>query len=634
MRNALARLRPSLSVLRSPLAKAEEFYIELDEPHKVWTPGDNITGMVVLDIRKPVRTLSVRLRLTGQLVIRNAVVKGTSFRHVLCQDEIILWESGQQGDETETDGSAKLARGEHSFAFMFELPQKGLMTSLEFEKGAITYILTASHHKPGLLPPSVCHKQISMLCRLDVTDLPPPKPSMVSVEIKKKSRKKEKGTATVIVETPSVGCLRGEVIPVKITVRHVFEVGNINGVVITFLRISRVCADELEPLSFRKDLVQTVVPLYIDRRSLTTIINTNIQVPPDIFPTIDEYPLIAFKYCLEVVLDLSGKAVLPLAQTASPTDIERQKTAVDTSSKPYVDTELLKRTKGVVSLWTEIVVGTEKSEAVVARPTNTPSNANKGEISEYVPTQSGSISTSVEAVSSTNQAHTEEPEASSSTVPLTRPYSHTSIEASSSSNFQTAVPSVPLMEARYISSNISDNFHNMSEKERMATFEASVLPSAPPELPLPSLSTTAVPSLDEIGQVEGMFSAINISSQIMPPTSLYTEPESIVASSSRDDKLERERERLRELASAPSMDHIHSYQPVPCYDHATAPDIGDIDPYAVIDQMPSRQCDEGAVEDDDAVEEADWVPVYSENAQEESVSMGGHAYLYDFHPPP
>ncbi|KAK9332349.1 hypothetical protein V1520DRAFT_272900, partial [Lipomyces starkeyi] len=467
MKKALVRLRPSLSALASPLAGFDEFYIVLDEPHRVWTPGDSVSGVVVLDLPKPVRTVQLRLRLLGQLTIRNPLVKGSSFRHVLCHEEITYSSTlassiSSAASTTSSSTTRRLPKGEHTFAFMFELPAKGLMTSLEFEKGSIVYMLTATHHRPGPFPPITCHKLLSLQCPLDIADLPPPKPSMLSVEIKKKSRRRERGTATAIVETPAVGCLRGAVIPVKITVRHVREVRNVTGVVITFLRISRVCAHELEPLSFRKDLVQTVAPLYIDSRTLTTTIMSNIRVPMDIFPTIDEYPLVAFKYCLEVVLDLSGKVELPMAQSVvhSPaTD-----TTSNMASRPYVDTELLKRMKGVISLWTEIVVGTEKSEQIKPNPRNAPVNVRASSSSQpVVPEYASAEYTSQPGVSlSMPRHHTAVND--SRAIPHSLPPPHA----------EALLPPPPLPHPEQLPARVE------SEKERLARLEESLLPSAPP----------------------------------------------------------------------------------------------------------------------------------------------------------
>ncbi|KAK9368775.1 hypothetical protein V1509DRAFT_622773 [Lipomyces kononenkoae] len=677
MKKALVhRLRPSLSALASPLAGFDEFYIVLDEPHRVWTPGDSVSGVVVLDLPKPVRTTEIRLRLLGQLTIRNTLVKGPSFRHVLCHEEIVLWDAAERDKTDRADSenvsnvdlepeaaavpaqsidgiesirqsrrdrllgsirnasislstssvssdastARKLPKGEHTFAFMFELPAKGLMTSLEFEKGSIVYMLSASHHRPGPFPPITCHKALSLQCPLDITDLPPPKPSMLSVEINKKNRRRERGTATAFVETPSVGCLRGQVIPVKITVRHVREVRSINGVVITFLRISRVCPHDVEPLSFRKDLVQTVTPLYIDSRTLTTTITANIRVPTDIFPTIDEYPLVAFKYCLEVVLDLSGKAELPLAQTVMHSS--NTEPAPNLTSRPYVDTELMKRMKGVVSLWTEIVVGTEKSEQVKKpNPATAPAKV----------TVSPAVSQNIPPSQRTSRIVTLPPEvesvqvqASSSSSPPTVPGyplsqdpsqpmapSFISPQPAISNDSRTIPPNSPHPDE--IAEDLlpppplphRDAATAEAEKERLALLEEALLPSAPPAMSTPELDL-AVPTIDEleITTDDHAQSSYSYSSAATPPM----------------DKLDHERLRLEQLESAPQVpsDRMADPDAAPVYT-PTAPARHHIEGY-----MDDQDVSESDSTSD--VEDGDWVPVYSPNAEEEQISLGRYQH--------
>ncbi|KAK9479469.1 hypothetical protein V1514DRAFT_327993 [Lipomyces japonicus] len=649
MRKTLARLRPSLASLSSPLAAFDEFYVVLDEPHKVWGPGDSVTGAVVLDLPKPVKTIQLRLRLLGQLTIRNPLVTGSSFRRVLCHEQIILWDASSSSTSSMSSSSSslpspsrnhnddddavinavtsldisnpnpnltssssslssttslprptssqfslqstqvvakKLPRGEHTFAFMFELPSKGLMTSLEFEKGSIVYTLTASHHRPGPFPPATCHKLLPVQCALDIADLPPAKPSMLSVEISKKNRRRERGTATAIVETPSIGSLRGENLPVKITVRHVREVRNVTGVVITFLRISRVCAHDFEPLSFRKDLVQTVVPLYIDGKTLTTTITANMRIPADIFPTIDEYPLVAFKYCLEVVIDLSGKADLPFHRTAE-----------DVTSRPYVDIELFKRKKGVVSLWTEIVIGTERSEHQSFKPTNSPVTA--------AATTTNSTTNTTTTTTTINSSNTPEPY----DVSLTP----------SSASSASPVQAVPAEAPRYehdanIAPAIPESLPEESEKAQLARLEAALLPSEPS------------PSLLPI-TIAGSSSQVAIES-LLPSSHDQNENagESV-------DKLEHERERLRALESAPTADHddhVPEYSP-------SAPPLRYVDAFAENhdvfepdhainnrnghDHNNNTEIDDNESDDNEGIE---WVPVYSADADEEYVAMGGY----------
>ncbi|RYO74823.1 hypothetical protein DL764_010706 [Monosporascus ibericus] len=232
---------------------------------------------------------------------------------------------------------------------------------------------------------------------------------------------------TATVELLKGGCLPGDTIPVKIRVEHNRRMKSMHGIIVTFYRqgrvdyappahlfsnLSREDAAKLEreeyyPRSrtglgglslssagscsvFRKDLSQTVAPLIIDPATLTANITTSVRVPEDVFPSIKGVPggLITFKYHVEVVIDLGGK----LAGQSSGTSPHPTRMAsmtlhgVNSTSpvSPYegknvgnwnptiVDTDYLRREKGVISVTFEAIVGTTDSSRSrgkqVARP--------------------------------------------------------------------------------------------------------------------------------------------------------------------------------------------------------------------------------------------------------------------------
>lgn len=150
-------------------------------------------------------------------------------------------------------------------------------------------------------------------------------------------------TITATVESLKGGCLRGDIVPVRISINHTKHIKSMHGVIVTLYRLSRVDFHPALPLGpakdgqnpkyedyypksltglgglslsgagsshvFRKDLAQTLVPLIVDPISLTAEINAKIRIPEDVFPTITSVPgqMIDFKYYVEVVLDIQGK---------------------------------------------------------------------------------------------------------------------------------------------------------------------------------------------------------------------------------------------------------------------------------------------------------------------------------------
>ncbi|KAJ4370490.1 ph-response sensor protein [Neocucurbitaria cava] len=223
---------------------------------------------------------------------------------------------------------------------------------------------------------------------------------------------KEK-TITATIDVSKGGFLRGDQIPIKITVKHTKHVRSLKGIIITLYRQARVDmhpalpvvpnskgdktkSEEYYPKSrtglgglslssagsshlFRKDLCQSFAPLFVDPRTLTAEIKCAVRVPDEAFPTISNVPgaMISFKYYVEVVVDIQGKLTgldrmvanaglvnVPTA-TGGGSGTARDdptNTMFSTWGGNFVDTDQIRREKGVVSSLFEVVIGTKDSE--------------------------------------------------------------------------------------------------------------------------------------------------------------------------------------------------------------------------------------------------------------------------------
>lgn len=135
------------------------------------------------------------------------------------------------------------------------------------------------------------------------------------------------------------------------------------------------------------DLSQTLLPLIIDPRTSPVTVRASIKVPDDIFPTITSVPggILAFRYFVEVVLDLKGKLVGQdtfLSHFGVMTSAAKYNSlgtsSVDVpgtgNSLPstwvgsIVDTERLCREKIVIGRTFEVIVGTKDSTQTSSRP--------------------------------------------------------------------------------------------------------------------------------------------------------------------------------------------------------------------------------------------------------------------------
>lgn len=486
-----------------------DFSIEVDDPHRQYSPGDVVSGSVRLRVPKPVRVTHIAVCLHGFVqVFKNPGSPGETSRpygsHTGTGGGKKSGEYFGNGfaslfeDEQVLCGEGRLSEGAYHFNFELEFPDKDLPSSIDFERGTISYMITATMTRPTTISPvTTCDRKIYFVERIDISRLYPPKSRTITLEpLSKRTRAKKQArklvdaterrnrkadssqlgeharasvasssiraeseapgspapsvisldslvssgrtsqpdstrpspgasetskmnaskvslvhkTISVTVESLTGGCLRGDHVNLKINVSHTKAIKSLYGVIVTLYRQARVDLHPSIPLGptekgveskfedyypksitglgglslsgagsnhiFRKDLAQTMLPLYIDPTSLTADINTKIRVPEEAFPTISTVPgqMISFKYYVEVILDIQGKLSGSDRHAGSITGIVgaqshvlgMESTGQGATFVPLltsiVDTASIRRDKGVVTCAFEVVVGTRDSE--------------------------------------------------------------------------------------------------------------------------------------------------------------------------------------------------------------------------------------------------------------------------------
>ncbi|KAI1376391.1 hypothetical protein F4677DRAFT_90713 [Hypoxylon crocopeplum] len=418
---------------------------------------------------------------------------------------------------------------------------------------------------------------------------------------------------TATVELLKGGCLPGDILPVKISVEHNRRMKSMHGIIVTLYRQGRVDysppislftadlskedAERLEredyyPRSrtglgglslssagscsvFRKDLSQAVAPLIIDPATLTANITTSVRVPEDVFPSIKNVPggLISFKYHVEVVLDLGGRLAgqstgssqqpsrmgslaVPggsPASTAGAYDLKR----LANWNGTIVDTDHLRREKGVISVPFEVVVGTMDSTRSrgksVVRPALTV---------QPPPSEGANVQDDGQNYTWQNEFENENNYSAGFTPGQLEPSPHSYFPPGASPqtsyyDFQGQELHAPV----YIPPPEVPRDSELSEKERVRRAEQRLLPSQPPQEPSESEAGPSQPSAPGEVAMPPM-NAINDSNV---PTPL-PKPENIGGPSAPsrtdltptapsishpDDKQELERQRLLQEASAP-----------------------------------------------------------------------------------
>lgn len=222
------------------------------------------------------------------------------------------------------------------------------------------------------------------------------------------------------------GCLPGDNLELRVTVRHTKRIKNLHGIITTLYRQARIDThpvkdtqsedaksarkarhEEYYPKSrtglgalslssagtsrvFKYELAQTFTPLYVDPKVGNTVTKASVRVPTESFPSVLRSPgqMISFKYYVEVVVDLGGKAsgqerYLPrLGLINQPLNYgsginqsgfdDGQNNILTAFGTSVMDTSAIKRERNVVFQTFEVVVGTvdsvrERKRAEAAR---------------------------------------------------------------------------------------------------------------------------------------------------------------------------------------------------------------------------------------------------------------------------
>ena len=350
-------------------------------------------------------------------------------------------------------------------------------------------------------------------------------------------------TITATVELLKGGCLRGDVVPIKISVQHIRRIKSMHGVIVTFYRLGRIDSspsslskelpeaearrlekEDFYPRSktglgglslssagscsvFRKDLSQAFAPLLINPDTLTANLTASVRVPEDVFPTIKDVPheMISFKYHVEVIVDLGGKLANqiqgikpsstrmnptggPLGVTGSPFDGGASSLANWGTS--IIDTDRLRRQKGVICVVFEVVVGTTDSSRLRGKAPMKPEPAVHTVLVEDTDAYDGQRRNGKQpwpiGLDDNGGYLPDDYTHDDTTSPHPQPYPYWD------------APPQPPPAPHYIPPPDVTDEHTLTEKERIKRAEQRLLPSQPPEAPVAGPSTSHLPNGDNI----------------------------------------------------------------------------------------------------------------------------------------
>ncbi|PHH76506.1 hypothetical protein CDD82_3956 [Ophiocordyceps australis] len=188
--------------LRSRNRNIVDFHIRCDEPYRKFSAGDSVRGCVVLVLVRPLRITHLVVCLHGFVrVLRDPVSMAKA--HAAASPPVAVGPSLQPQyhgnglaslfqDEQVLSGDGRLEPGRYEFGFHLIFPDAELPSSIDFERGTISYLVTATLTRPTTLgPTSTCDRKVTLVQKIDIGRLAPSRPRTIFLEpISKRSRRK------------------------------------------------------------------------------------------------------------------------------------------------------------------------------------------------------------------------------------------------------------------------------------------------------------------------------------------------------------------------------------------------------------------------------------------------------------
>ena len=208
-----------------------QFFITLEEPHRIWKPNEHIVGDTTLEIKKDITNVAIRLSLISEIKVKSRGNSPTTLMakksEQLLERSTFLYgfdmakeqqkkkkaaassagtsettattegyDSNSDGDEEfpcNEEGNVKivngLTKGIHKFPFRIKLPQssKNMFSSLKFERGSVNYYLQCtleplSPEQSAKNYVSKCRHEFEVIVPLDVSKIPVPKTKTVVLQ--------------------------------------------------------------------------------------------------------------------------------------------------------------------------------------------------------------------------------------------------------------------------------------------------------------------------------------------------------------------------------------------------------------------------------------------------------------------
>ncbi|KAF4581126.1 pH-response regulator protein palF/RIM8 [Ophiocordyceps camponoti-floridani] len=201
----LSRLsRPLTLPLRSRNRNIVDFHVRCDEPYRQYASGDPVRGSVVVVIVRPLRITHLVASLHGHVRVLKDPTSAAKAQHAALSSTGSSVCPRYHGngiaslfqDEQVLSGEGRLEPGKYEFGFDLVFPDVELPSSIDFERGTISYMITATLTRPTTIAPtSSCDRKVTLIQKIDIGMLSTPRPRTIFLEpISKRARRKKPTT--------------------------------------------------------------------------------------------------------------------------------------------------------------------------------------------------------------------------------------------------------------------------------------------------------------------------------------------------------------------------------------------------------------------------------------------------------
>ncbi|KAI9848643.1 MAG: ph-response sensor protein [Thelocarpon superellum] len=220
---AAAKGRRLLSRFTAPFVPkartVSEYFIRPEEPHRLYAPGELVRGAVVLTVAKPLRISHLVVGLCGYVrVLRpgisdNALAGDGPYGANRTKRATESFGNGFASlfhDEVVLCGEGRLEAGVYEFHFELDFPSKKLPSSIDFERGTVSYALSSTLTRPTTIAPtSTCHRKVRLVETIDVAFLQQSRSRRIVLEPIRRRSKVKSADARAAVEAVRNGSASG-----------------------------------------------------------------------------------------------------------------------------------------------------------------------------------------------------------------------------------------------------------------------------------------------------------------------------------------------------------------------------------------------------------------------------------------